>query len=117
MLLVDTSGSMDPAQREAQADFLEALLAARERLVISYPGLDLHRNSRQPPSVVVGELLDQGRAMPDHADRGADGPDRRIAEVLRASGLDQQREALLLQPPVLAALSAQRGRAGRDAAG
>lgn len=38
--------------------FLEALLAARERVIISYVGQDIKDNSERPPSVVVSELLD-----------------------------------------------------------
>ena len=38
--------------------FLEALLSARERLLISYIGRSVHDNTTVPPSVVVGELLD-----------------------------------------------------------
>ncbi len=41
--------------------FLEALLAARQRLYISYVGQDLRDNSAIPPSVVVSELLDYVR--------------------------------------------------------
>jgi len=38
--------------------FLEALLAARDALIITYVGRDPHDNKERPPSVVVGELLD-----------------------------------------------------------
>jgi exodeoxyribonuclease V gamma subunit len=38
--------------------FLEALLSARERLIISYVGRSVQDNSEKPPSAVVGELLD-----------------------------------------------------------
>lgn len=38
--------------------FLEALLSARRKLVITYVGQSVHDNSEQPPSVVVSELLD-----------------------------------------------------------
>lgn len=38
--------------------FLEALLSARERLVVSYVGRGIRDNERRPPSVVLGELLD-----------------------------------------------------------
>ncbi|HZW74408.1 MAG TPA: exodeoxyribonuclease V subunit gamma, partial [Caldimonas sp.] len=38
--------------------FLEALLAAREHLVITYVGQSISDNSERPPSVVVTELLD-----------------------------------------------------------
>jgi exodeoxyribonuclease V gamma subunit len=38
--------------------FLEALLSARDRLVLSYVGRAVHDNAEFPPSVVVSELLD-----------------------------------------------------------
>jgi len=38
--------------------FLEALLSARQRLVITYTGRSIKDNSERPPSVVVSELLD-----------------------------------------------------------
>jgi exodeoxyribonuclease V gamma subunit len=37
---------------------LEALLCARERLIVTYVGRGIHDNRVIPPSVVVGELLD-----------------------------------------------------------
>lgn len=38
--------------------FLESLLSARERLILSYTGLGVRDNKELPPSVVVSELLD-----------------------------------------------------------
>jgi exodeoxyribonuclease V gamma subunit len=38
--------------------FLEALLAARQRLIITYVGQSIRDNSVRPPSVLVSELLD-----------------------------------------------------------
>lgn len=38
--------------------FLEALLAARERLILTYVGQDIVDNAPLPPSVLVGELID-----------------------------------------------------------
>ncbi|MFP4445769.1 MAG: exodeoxyribonuclease V subunit gamma, partial [Desulfosudaceae bacterium] len=38
--------------------FLESLLSARKKLMISYVGQDIHDNSVMPPSVLVNELLD-----------------------------------------------------------
>ena len=52
--------------------FLEALLSARQKLIISYVGQSIADNSPLPPSVVVSELLDvveQGFARPDGAIR------------------------------------------------
>jgi len=39
--------------------FLDLLLAARERLIITYSGRSIHDNAPLPPSVLVSELLDQ----------------------------------------------------------
>ena len=38
--------------------FLEALLAARDRFIVTFNGQSMNDNSRLPPSVVVSELLD-----------------------------------------------------------
>jgi exodeoxyribonuclease V gamma subunit len=38
--------------------FLEAILAARDTLLISYVGRSIHNNADIPPSVLVGELMD-----------------------------------------------------------
>ena len=51
-----------PGDRSRRADdrylFLEALLAARRRVLISYVGQSIQDNADLPPSVVVSELLD-----------------------------------------------------------
>lgn len=51
-----------PGDRSRREDdrylFLEALLSARQRLIITYTGRGISDNARRPPSVVVSELLD-----------------------------------------------------------
>ncbi|MCG5525314.1 exodeoxyribonuclease V subunit gamma [Ectothiorhodospira haloalkaliphila] len=51
-----------PGDRSRREDdrylFLEALLSARERLVISWVGRSIRDNSERPPSVLVGQLRD-----------------------------------------------------------
>lgn len=51
-----------PGDRSRRTDdrhlFLEALLSARERLIITYQGFDAHDNSARPPSVLLNELFD-----------------------------------------------------------
>lgn len=51
-----------PGDRSTRDDdrylFLEALLSARERIIITYVGQSIRDNSKIPPSVVVSELLD-----------------------------------------------------------
>ncbi|MBK5941229.1 exodeoxyribonuclease V subunit gamma [Halochromatium roseum] len=55
-----------PGDRSRREDdrylFLEALLAARERLVISWVGRSLRDDSERPPSVLVGQLRDHLQA-------------------------------------------------------
>ncbi|NBC46449.1 MAG: exodeoxyribonuclease V subunit gamma [Gammaproteobacteria bacterium] len=52
-----------PGDRSRREDdrylFLEALLSARERLVISWVGRSIRDDSPRPPSVLVGQLRDQ----------------------------------------------------------
>jgi exodeoxyribonuclease V gamma subunit len=48
--------------------FLEALLAARDHVVVTYTGRDIRTNEALPPAVPVGELLDAAEAgfrLPD----------------------------------------------------
>lgn len=51
-----------PGDRSQRDDdrylFLEAILSARDRLLITYVGHGIHDNAVYPPSVVVSELLD-----------------------------------------------------------
>ncbi len=51
-----------PGDRSRRSDdrylFLEAILSARRRLIISYVGQDIQDNRILPPSVLVSELLD-----------------------------------------------------------
>ena len=51
-----------PGDRSRREDdrylFLEALLSARERLMISWVGRSIHDNEPQPPSVLLGQLRD-----------------------------------------------------------
>lgn len=49
----------DRSQREEDRYlFLEALLSARHKFMVSYVGRSIHDNSERPPSVVVAELLE-----------------------------------------------------------
>lgn len=53
--------------------FLEVLLSARERLIISYAGRSMHDDLLRPPSMVVAELIDvidAGFSPPPVADGG-----------------------------------------------
>ena len=51
------AGDVSPTERDRYA-FLEALLCARDRLVLSYVGRDEQTGERLAPSVVVEELLE-----------------------------------------------------------
>ncbi len=57
--LVESPRLGDRSRRnEERYLFLEALLAARERLILTYVGQDIKDNAPLPPSVLVGELID-----------------------------------------------------------
>jgi exodeoxyribonuclease V gamma subunit len=60
-------GERDPNSEDRQL-FLDAILAAREHLVITYAGADARTNARKPPAVPVGELLDAVDALAVTAD-------------------------------------------------
>ncbi len=51
------TGERDERSEDRQL-FLDAILAAQEHLVITYTGADERTNSRRPPAVPVGELID-----------------------------------------------------------
>ena len=56
---VDGSRKGDRTPREDDRTlFLEALLSARDRLIVTYTGQDIRDNKPTPPSVMVSELLD-----------------------------------------------------------
>jgi exodeoxyribonuclease V gamma subunit len=57
MLAEPHVGDRDPRSEDRQM-LLDALLAATERLIITYTGNDERTNVRRPPAVPVGELLD-----------------------------------------------------------
>ncbi|MCA9623642.1 MAG: exodeoxyribonuclease V subunit gamma, partial [Myxococcales bacterium] len=63
MDLIARPGEGRPGDRSRRDDdrflFLEAILAARERLIITYPGQSVRDNAALPPSVVVSELIDE----------------------------------------------------------
>jgi exodeoxyribonuclease V gamma subunit len=49
----------DPSNRDADRQaFLDALLSARDRVIVTYIGQSISNNAERPPSVVVSELLD-----------------------------------------------------------
>ncbi len=50
-------GERDVRSEDRQL-FLDAVLAARERLVVLYSGADEHTGAERPPAVPLGELLD-----------------------------------------------------------
>lgn len=70
-----------PGDRSRREDdrylFLEALLSARERLLISWVGRSINDNSVRPPSVLVGQLRDH------------------LAAGWKLAGSEDDREALL----------------------
>ncbi|HWF17009.1 MAG TPA: exodeoxyribonuclease V subunit gamma [Acidimicrobiales bacterium] len=69
-------GDRDVRSEDRQL-LLDALLAARERLIITYTGRDERSNLRRPPAVPVGELLD----VVDRTMRVPEGPARAAITV------------------------------------
>lgn len=69
--LMGRSGFFRPGDRSRREDdrylFLEAVLAARERLYVSWIGRSIRNDEPQPPSVLVGQLRDQIAAGWTHA--------------------------------------------------
>ncbi len=57
MLAEPLIGERDPRSEDRQL-LLDALMAATERLIITYTGNDERTNAPRPPAVPVGELLD-----------------------------------------------------------
>jgi len=71
MLVEPRVGERDPRSEDRQL-LLDALMAATERLLITYTGKDERTNLPRPPAVPVGELLD----AVDATVRAGDGPAR-----------------------------------------
>ena len=58
-LLAEAPEAGDPSPRdEDRRVFQEALLAARQQLVVTYVGRSIKNDAERPPSVVVSEMLD-----------------------------------------------------------
>jgi exodeoxyribonuclease V gamma subunit len=61
LLLADPHiGERDPRSEDRQL-LLDALMAATERLIVTYTGNDERTNAERPPAVPIGELLDAVR--------------------------------------------------------
>ena len=70
-------GDPDPVHEDRYL-FLEALMAARDRLIISYTGRDMRSNEPRTPSVLVQELLDY---LDAHYSIGGKAPSQALARV------------------------------------
>src|ERR687890_1004825 len=79
-LLLDDErvGERDPRAEDRQL-LLDALMAAQERLLITFTGNDERTNAPRPPAVPVGELLE----VADRTVRTADGRPAREHVVVR----------------------------------
>jgi exodeoxyribonuclease V gamma subunit len=62
-------GDRDPRAEDRQL-LLDALLAATDRLIVTYTGKDERTNIERPPAVPVGELLDTIDATASHPGAG-----------------------------------------------
>jgi exodeoxyribonuclease V gamma subunit len=71
-------GERDPRAEDRQL-LLDALMAAEERLIVTFTGNDERTNAPRPPAVPVGELLD----VADRTVRTADGRPVRDQVVVR----------------------------------
>jgi exodeoxyribonuclease V gamma subunit len=60
-------GDRDPRTEDRQL-LLDALMAASDRLIVTYAGNDERTNIARPPAVPIGELLDVDRRDRPHAD-------------------------------------------------
>ena len=80
--------------------FLEALLSARDRLLITYVGQSIRDNAELPPSVVVSELLDtlgESFVVPDD---GTPEAARRRDELPSEHAQRRLRERLVVRHPL-----------------
>ncbi|AOB33305.1 exodeoxyribonuclease V subunit gamma [Bordetella sp. H567] len=98
-----------PGDRSRREDdrylFLEALLSARDRLLVSWVGRSVRDNTPRPPSVLVGQLRDHlaagwRLAREGAADAGAPSPDADAASTVagasgHAAAMPRPDEALL----------------------
>jgi exodeoxyribonuclease V gamma subunit len=78
-----------PGDRNSRSDdrylFLEALLSARDQLILTVPSRDLRDGEALPPSVVISELLDALDAA---------------FELERSDSLDSVRDLLVIEHPI-----------------
>jgi exodeoxyribonuclease V gamma subunit len=78
--------------------FLEALLSARQRLVLSYCGQSVNDDSTRPPSVVLSELLDHLRS--EHHDPAAEPCQPPVAMREEDRGIAQVLPRLVIRHPL-----------------
>jgi exodeoxyribonuclease V gamma subunit len=93
------TGERDGRSEDRQL-FLDAILAAGEKLVITYSGASEHSGQPRPPSVPLGELLDVVEAMT--------GPEA-MAEVHRRHPLQPFAEANFVEPSFSFDAASRRG--------
>jgi exodeoxyribonuclease V gamma subunit len=73
--------------------FLDAILAAKEKLVVLYTGADERTGAERPPAVPLGELLDV-------LDRTAVVPGGQVRDQVRDVGRDRVRDRVLVRHPL-----------------
>ncbi|HVF78076.1 MAG TPA: exodeoxyribonuclease V subunit gamma [Solirubrobacteraceae bacterium] len=82
LMLVDPHVGDRDARTEDRQMLLDALLAATDRLIVTYTGNDERTNTPRPPAVPVGELLDV------------------VDRTVRAEGGAQAREQVVVRHPL-----------------
>lgn len=95
----------DRSQREDDRYlFLEALLSARDRLIITFTGQSIRDNAPLPPSVVVSELLDRlddsFRLAPAKMNEAGAAPEAAGEEAARGQEQPRARDAILVRHPL-----------------
>ena len=111
-------GDRDPRPEDRQM-LLDALMAASDRLIVTYAGNDVRTNTPRPPAVPVGELLDviDRTVQGDARAAGARAPSARALRPAQLQpGRAGRRARLELQPRHARRRPRDAGRARRAAA-
>lgn len=87
-------GDRDPRSEDRQL-LLDAVLAAKDRLIITYSGRHEVTGERRPPAVVLGELLDVIAAMAPEAEVECEEPLQAFSAELLNAGSPRSFDAVM----------------------